>query len=101
MELWIRENEAFDQEIAQRFGSAPALAAPGRLASWRAEPSCAIALVLVLDRFPRNLYRGSRRVFDHALHPVPASFLYLALEHAKNIGQQERAVRLFERLTAT
>jgi uncharacterized protein (DUF924 family) len=118
VQLWFRKNEAFDREISRRFGSAPELAAQGQLASWRGEPSSALALVLVLDQFPRNLYRGSARAFefdrfalevalaaiarqfDSALHPVQASFLYLPLEHAEDIGQQERAVQLFEPLTA-
>jgi uncharacterized protein (DUF924 family) len=118
VELWFRKNDAFDREVARRFGSLPELAAQGALAPWRGKPSSALALVLVLDQFPRNLYRGSARAFefdpfalgvtldaiargfDSALHPLQASFFYLPLEHAEDAEQQERAVELFEQLTA-
>jgi len=73
-------------------------------------------LVLILDQFPRNLYRGSRRSyefdskaceialrsieagFDQRLHPLEASFLYLPLEHSEDLLLQERSVQLFQKL---
>ena len=117
-QLWFGKNEDFDREIRNRFGALVELAAQGGLDAWRDEASSALALVLVLDQFPRNLYRGSARAFafdshalvvalesisrefDKALHPVQASFLYLPLEHAEDIEHQDQAVRLFEELTA-
>jgi uncharacterized protein (DUF924 family) len=75
-------------------------------------------LVLVLDQFPRNIYRCSARAFefdslarevalesisrgfDEALHLLQASFLYLPLEHAEDIGLQQRSVELFEQLAS-
>lgn len=117
-ELWFRQDHEFDRQIQQRFGSLPERAARGELDEWRGEAFSALALVLVLDQFPRNLYRRSARAFecdplarevalesiaggfDEALHPLQALFLYLPLEHAEDIGLQERSVQLFGQLAA-
>jgi uncharacterized protein (DUF924 family) len=117
-EVWFGKNEDFDREIRNRFGALPELAAKDRLDAWRDEASSALALVLVLDQFPRNLYRGSTRAFafdshalatalgaiargfDRTLNEIQASFFYLPLEHAEDIEHQDQAVRLFEELTA-
>jgi uncharacterized protein (DUF924 family) len=117
-ELWFSQNDEFDSQIQHRFDSLPEQAARGELDAWRGEGSSALALVLVLDQFPRNLYRHSARAFefdpparevalesisrgfDEALHPLQAAFLYLPLEHAEDIGLQERSVQLIEQLTA-
>ena len=114
--LWFSRDNDFDREIDRRFGSLPASAARGELDAWRGEGTSALALVIVLDQFPRNLFRKSpvsfefdplarevalaaiARAFDEALHPLHASFLYLPLEHAEDIGLQQRSVRLFEAL---
>jgi uncharacterized protein (DUF924 family) len=115
-ELWFRQNHEFDRQIQQRFGSLPERAARGELDEWRGEAFSALALVLVLDQFPRNLYRRSARAFefdplareialesiaggfDEALHPLQALFLYLPLEHAEDLDLQERSVQLFGQL---
>src|SRR4051812_43118557 len=60
---WFSADPAFDEEIRRRFGSLPERAASGEFAHWTAEPRSALALVLVLDQFPRNLYRESPRAF--------------------------------------
>ena len=116
--LWFSRNDEFDREIERRFGLLPESAIRGELDAWRGDASSALALVLVLDQFPRNLFRGSprafafdptarevaldaiSRAFDTALDPLEAAFLYLPLEHAEDIGLQERSVALFERLIA-
>jgi uncharacterized protein (DUF924 family) len=116
--LWFSRNDEFDREIERRFGLLPESAAHGELDAWREDASSALALVLVLDQFPRNLFRKSPRAFafdslarevaleaisrkfDEALPPLQASFLYLPLEHAEDIELQERSVQLFERLFA-
>lgn len=118
VKLWFSKNGDFDRAIAHRFGSLPESAARGELNAWRGEAASALALVIVLDQFPRNLFRQSPRAFDSdplarevalaaisrefdlALHPLHASFLYLPLEHAEDIDLQEQSVRLFERLHA-
>jgi uncharacterized protein (DUF924 family) len=114
--LWFIQNADFDHEIAARFGDLPERAASGELDPWAGTPRGALALVLVLDQFPRNLYRGSGRAFafdekartvadsaldagfDQALHPVEARFLYLPFEHAEDLALQDRCVDLMETL---
>lgn len=116
--LWFSRNDEFDREIERRFGSLPESAARGELDAWRGDASSTLALVLVLDQFPRNLFRKSPRAFafdplarnvalgaiscefDKSLHPLQSSFLYLPLEHAEEIELQERSVQLFEQLFA-
>ncbi len=116
--LWFGQNPEFDSEIKRRFGSLPEKASRGELAAWRGEARAALALVLALDQFPRNLYRRSARAFafdslardvalemisrgvDKTLHPLHASFLYLPLEHAEDMGLQDRSVQLFTELAA-
>lgn len=116
--LWFSRNDEFDREIERRFGTLPESAARGELDAWRGDASSALSLVLILDQFPRNLFRKSSRAFafdpparevaldaisqdfDKVLDPLQAAFLYLPLEHAEDIGLQERCVRLFEELIA-
>ena len=115
-QLWFTRNDDFDRQIENRFGALPDRATRAELDEWRAEASSALALVLVLDQFPRNLYRDSVRAFefdplgreiaieaisrgfDQVLHPLQSVFLYLPLEHAEDIALQERSVQLFEQL---
>jgi len=114
--LWFSRNNEFDREIERRFGGLPALAMRGGLSAWKENSTSALALIIVLDQFPRNLFRGMAQAFafddfardvaldaiskgfDKALDPLEATFLYLPLEHAEDIGLQERSVALFERL---
>jgi uncharacterized protein (DUF924 family) len=114
--LWFVRSEVFDRSIETRFGSLPDRALRGEFDRWSCEPRPALALVLVLDQFPRNLYRGSPRSFesdskareiallaieagfDQRLHPLEASFLYLPLEHSEDPLFQDRSVELFEEL---
>jgi len=114
--LWFGRNDTFDEEIRKRFSDLPERASRGEFESWKSTPRSAFALVLVLDQFPRNLYRDSARAFefdakarevalgaisagfDERLHPLEAVFLYLPLEHAEDLELQNRSVKLFEKL---
>ena len=114
--LWFEPTEEFDLEISSRFSSAPEQAQRGELDEWRAAPASALALVIVLDQFPRNLYRGTARAFefdplalevaleaiaggfDRELHAIQRGFFYLPLEHAEDVELQIRSVRLYEKL---
>ena len=114
--LWFRENPSFDQSIRERFGDLPSRALRGELDTWRHAARSSLALVVVLDQFPRNLYRGTAQsyAYDHAamaacvatlesrfdteLSPLEAMFLYLPLEHAEDMQSQERCVSLFRKL---
>lgn len=121
--LWFRGGAEFDALLCERFAELPARAVQGELDSWRDATRTNLALVLVLDQLPRNLYRGMARCFefdalarevaeaalargdDRALAPLEAVFLYLPFEHAEDLDAQERCVALFaslqERVPAT
>ena len=113
---WFRYDPEFDAQILRRFGHLPEQAAAGNLDSWMEAAEPALARLIALDQFPRNLYRGDSRAFafdalaaagaesaiergfDLRVHPLQAVFMYLPFEHAEDIGRQERAVALFEAL---
>src|SRR5712692_3699843 len=117
-ELWFGSNTKFDEEIRRRFGRLADRAAVGEFDAWASQPRPALALVLSLDQFPRNLFRGSPQAFmydtkacsaalaaiesghDRALRPIEALFLYLPLEHAENLNLQNRCVALVEQLVS-
>jgi uncharacterized protein (DUF924 family) len=107
---WFRKDDAFDEEIRTRFGDLHAAAARGERDAWRASPEMLLALVVVLDQFSRNLYRGDARAFaqdayaiecarqalargdDLRLFPVGRQFLYLPFEHSEDLADQDRCV---------
>jgi len=60
---WFAKDEAFDAEIRRRFGAAHAAAAGGQFDGWMSEAPGALALIIVLDQFSRNLHRGDHRAF--------------------------------------
>ena len=115
---WFRKDEKFDAEIWRRFGALHAAAALGEFEAWRGEPQSMLALVVILDQFSRNLYRGDARSFaqdghalacarealargdDATLLPVERQFLYLPFEHSEDLADQERAVELMGALEA-
>ena len=115
---WYRKDEAFDQEIGRRFGSLLGAAARRELESWRSTPGAMVALVVVLDQFPRNLFRGDPRAFaqdayarecarqalargDEArLSPVERQFLYMPFEHSEDLADQELAIERMRSLEA-
>jgi uncharacterized protein (DUF924 family) len=66
---WYRKDAAFDREIAARFLGVHEAAAAGQLAEWEDTPDGALALLLLLDQFPRNMFRGSARVCDRPARP--------------------------------
>jgi uncharacterized protein (DUF924 family) len=112
---WFRKDPAFDEAIRSRFGALVDDAIAGRL-GWAAEHR--LAEILLLDQFPRNLFRGQARAFagdaravglalalidegaDAALHPLARWFVYLPLEHAEDLMLQDRSVALFAALAA-
>jgi uncharacterized protein (DUF924 family) len=88
----------------------------GRLARWMEDPRSCLALIVLLDQLPRNMFRGSPRTYesddkalavarhavaarhDHALRPVERSFVYLPFEHAEDLAAQHEGVALFSGL---
>ncbi len=115
-ELWFRKSEATDREIAERFGTLIERALRGELADWSREPEGALAQIVLLDQFTRNVFRDTPRAFagdaralaaatamvgqrqDEALPTLQRSFVYMPFEHAEGIGAQDESVRLFARL---
>jgi uncharacterized protein (DUF924 family) len=111
--IWFASDRAFDASVRERFGALPRRAAAGACDDWQASARSCLALVLVLDQFPRNLYRGSaesfaydavalevadlalERGFDAKLTPIEAVFFYLPLEHAEDADCQARSVERF------
>lgn len=109
---WFTRDPAFDAAIAERFATLHDEAAAGNLSDWEDTPSGALALLLILDQFSRNIYRDDARAFtqdsaalivaERALargfdraFPSPArNFFYLPLMHAEDIDLQERTVDL-------
>ena len=115
---WFIPNPEFDRLCKARFLSSYEDAAHGRLEDWRNQPRSCLALVLLLDQFPRNMFRDTAPAFktdakarelsrhaiasgfDHQLSPVMRMFFYLPLEHSENLKDQLESVRLARALAA-
>lgn len=115
---WFRKDPAFDATIRDRFGSLVERALRGELESWSADAEDALAEILVLDQFTRNIFRDTPRAFagdpralaaasamvgrrvDAHLPGFMRGFVYLPFEHAESIAAQDEAVRLFVALAA-
>src|ERR1700683_2498418 len=83
-ERWFEPNAEFDAEIRERFAATYEDAAAGRLSGWEGWPEGALALLLVLDQFPRNMFRDSAR--SYAADPLARAVARSAL--AKGFDQQ-------------
>ena len=115
---WFMKDQDFDREIADRFGETYADVRSGRREAWLDEPRGRVAYVIVLDQFPRNMFRGTARMFEGDRQALAAavegvarhddaplsvnerSFLYMPYMHSEELGMQERSVALFEELAA-
>lgn len=111
---WFAPSEAFDQAVASRLGELHRQAAAGALGAWQASAEGCLALVILLDQAPRQLFRGTAKAFatdDQALaiaalalskgfdRPLPVDqrqFLYLPFMHSERLADQERCIALFE-----
>ncbi|MGE0256685.1 MAG: DUF924 family protein [Alphaproteobacteria bacterium] len=109
---WFGKNPRFDALIADRFGRLVARACDGGLAGWNASPDEVLAQTLVLDQFPRNMYRGSPHTYAGDPHALPLArrvaaegvgagwplerllFLWLPLMHSEELADQDRCVAL-------
>lgn len=114
--VWFIKNPAFDEEVRSRFLNDYQQAAAGQLDAWKASPEGCLALIILLDQFPRNMFRGQpqafatdpqalayaqytvERGFDKELLPIQRSFVYLPFEHAENLEHQRQCVELFSTL---
>lgn len=113
-ERWFKSTPAFDAEVRARFEAAWQAAAEGRLEHWAQTPAGAVALVIVLDQFPLNMYRDraesfateararavSERAldagFDRELPDAQKAFLYMPFMHSEDAADQARSVALYE-----
>jgi uncharacterized protein (DUF924 family) len=111
---WFTRDAAFDGELAVRFGQALKDAREGRFDGWAEEPVSALALVIMLDQFSRNIHRGSplmfaadakalgiarrsiARGYHQAIPATAARWLIMPFEHAEDLDAQERGVALFQ-----
>ncbi len=114
--LWWSKSAELDAELAGRFGALVEAARSGALDGWTATPQGALALILLTDQLPRNIYRGTPAAFgsdqlarsicvaglasgaDRHLAPVERTFFYLPLEHAESLADQERSVAAYTQL---
>jgi uncharacterized protein (DUF924 family) len=113
---WFRKDAAFDSEFRGRFMAAHEAATRGELDDWARDASGALALLLLLDQFPRNCFRGDARAFasdakargiaraalqagfDTQVTPELRNFFYLPFMHSEELADQDLAVDLTRKL---
>ena len=113
---WFTKDPAFDAEISVRFRSLHEEGANGSLSDWSNAPGDCLALVIVLDQFPRNMFRGQPHAFatdplalsaarhavesayDTGMRPSERMFVYLPFEHSESLDDQWRSLALMSRL---
>lgn len=113
-ERWYKRSDAFDAEVRRHFLALWQRAVAGELASWEDSDEGALALVIVLDQFPRNMFRGTPETFasdplarevarraidrgvDRRVDPILLEFLYLPFMHSEHLPDQLHCVALFE-----
>jgi len=115
-DVWWQSTPAFDAEIVARFGGAAERAMAGGLDSWREAPEGALALIILCDQFPRNMFRRSARAFSGdakaigtarlalarayplAFRPTTRTFFYMPFQHSEQLADQELCCALFATL---
>ncbi|MGL4556440.1 MAG: DUF924 family protein [Afipia sp.] len=115
-ERWYGKDDAFDRELRDRFMSVWEAACDGELSAWQDTDDGALALVIVLDQFPRNMFRNDPRAFltdplaraiadraiaegrDLRIEKGLRAFIYLPFEHSEDMADQERSITLFSPL---
>lgn len=111
---WFHASPALDQTIRKRFGRLFARAVTGELGIWEASAEGCLALCILLDQMPRNMFRGATRAFatddkalavaehalaqgfDRQLTSEQKQFIYLPFMHSEDLANQLRALALFE-----
>lgn len=114
--FWFMPNADVDNTIRDKFEDLVRQAGSGKLKSWEGTPRGNLALIILLDQFTRNIYRGKPDAFkydsiarrmctegikngtDKKLEIIERCFYYLPLEHSENLEDQDRCVKLFEEL---
>jgi uncharacterized protein (DUF924 family) len=116
MKRWFGENVETDREIVERFEGDYTNASQGHYGEWEGTPRGSLALVILLDQFPRNMYRRTPKAFetdplaqsvavraidlrmDQSLTLTERMFLYMPLMHSEDLALQQKALRLYEQL---
>lgn len=117
--IWFKKDATFDATLSQHFSPLLEQALRGDLSSWAEHAEGALALILVLDQFTRNCFRGTPRAFsgdtralalawtlaksgEHLMLPTPfhRAFCYMPFEHDESAASQQEAVRQFGQLAA-
>lgn len=119
MEIWFSEDPVFDLEIQKEFADDVARASKGELDHWGKLPRGRLALIILIDQFRRNIYRGTAEAFakdqlalklcvqgamekkDKGLTAIQKVFFYMPLQHAESRKVQAKSVELFRRLAET
>jgi uncharacterized protein (DUF924 family) len=114
--IWFKSTDEYDAALRREFLADYEAAAAGMLQSWEASPEGALALLLLLDQVPRNIFRGSPRAyatdaaaraaadqalerrFDQMVPPAWRLFFYMPFHHSENIADQRRSLALFNAL---
>jgi uncharacterized protein (DUF924 family) len=114
--IWFQKNSAFDAEIEQKFRKIHTATVAGDLSAMAETPLGCLALIIILDQFPRNLFRDDGRSFatdgealglartaiekgfGQALSAVQRQFLYMPYQHSENLKDQRQSVTLFKSL---
>ena len=109
---WFKKDPAFDDEIRERFLATYEAAAAGQLSGWEQSAEGTLALLILLDQFPRNMFRGEARAFatdplaraitagaivrgfDSQVPKEMRNFFYLPFEHSEDLADQERGIAL-------
>ena len=112
--LWFKSTPEFDRMLFERFEDTLQQAGRGELEHWLENPAGCLALVIILDQFPLNMYRGSAQSFateaqsrevakvaiengfDKALPAEQQAFLYMPFMHSEDLADQELALKLFD-----
>lgn len=112
--LWFKSTPEFDKQLRNRFESLWQQAIKGKLDSWAETAEGALALVIVLDQIPLNIYRGEARSysseskardiagyainygFDCVLPDEQKAFLYMPFMHSESLADQDRSVDLYD-----
>jgi uncharacterized protein (DUF924 family) len=115
-DLWWKSDAATDDVLRARFADLVEQAGRGEMDEWAATPRGLLALILLMDQFPRNIHRntpsaflfdpvarahcrdGMRRGFDARLRPIERVFHYLPLVHAESLRDQDESISLFSGL---
>jgi uncharacterized protein (DUF924 family) len=116
--MWFAKDPAFDRRFREKFSSLYEAAALGKLAHWMKQPESALALILLLDQYPRNSFRGTPRMYatdalarqmtsiaiaaghDRVIEVPLRLFVYLPYGHSEDLADQERSVELSENVNA-